>query len=288
MKNSVIKIISFLIPLIIVSLITKLTIPLRESEIIFSKGVGVFVIFLLISFSSYVLYKVFSNKINPIFLSMSMLIGTSYSVLPKALAASAKFSIKIAPYYLILIFAVFFGYLYFKRKKNKYLLITALIPLVFSLGIYDLWVHKIEYGNWTGETKETSIANFSFINQNKNKVTNESLYGKTVLLDFWFINCLPCWKKFPKLQKLYDRYKNNPNIEIYAVNRPMRQDKTNAWIDRIKQKKYSFPVLKSDQETLDKLNIYKYPTVVILNKKGELVLMGEIEEAEKKLASIQP
>lgn len=42
--------------------------------------------------------------------------------------------------------------------------------------------------------------------------------GKVVFLDFWATWCGPCKKSFPGLQKLYDKYKDNPKVQFAIVN----------------------------------------------------------------------
>ena len=45
-------------------------------------------------------------------------------------------------------------------------------------------------------------------------------------------------------------------------------------------------MLRGTQEVLDSLGVYKYPTVMIIDRKGLIVFMGELEQAEEKLESL--
>jgi peroxiredoxin len=155
-----------------------------------------------------------------------------------------------------------------------------------SFGIYDLWVHKVEYGNYTGEVSDSKVIPFSLENKEGQIVNNEMLQGNIVLFDFWYISCGPCWVKFPQLQSLYDKYESHPDVAIYAVNRPMDWDKPGQLFESIEKKDYTFPVLKGTQEVMDAFDVYVYPTVILLNQQGELVFMGELEDAEKKIESL--
>jgi len=155
-----------------------------------------------------------------------------------------------------------------------------------TFGVYDMWFHKIEYGSWTGEVTAQDLATFELLNKGGEVFDNESLKGKIVLFDFWFIGCGPCWVKFPELQRLYEQYQTNPLVEIYAVNRPMSYDKPGALFSRIEDKKNTFPVLAGTQEVMDALQVYKYPTVMIINQNGEKVFIGELKDAEIKLESM--
>ena len=42
-------------------------------------------------------------------------------------------------------------------------------------------------------------------------------------------------------------------------------------------------VLHATQEVMDQLDVYKYPTVMLLNQNGEMVYMGELEDVEKQI-----
>ena len=158
-----------------------------------------------------------------------------------------------------------------------------MFPFFMSLGINDLWTHKMEYGNWSGPIAEQKIAPFELINKVGEIVDNESLKGKVVLLDFWFIGCGPCWVRFPEVQRIYEKYKDHNEFALFAVN---RDDDPAKLFSRIEEKGYTFPVLRGTQKEMDALGVYKYPTVMITNKNGDLVFSGELEHAEKTLESM--
>jgi len=42
--------------------------------------------------------------------------------------------------------------------------------------------------------------------------------GKVVIVDYWATWCGPCRMSFPSLQKLYEKYRNNPNVVFAIVN----------------------------------------------------------------------
>jgi hypothetical protein len=66
----------------------------------------------------------------------------------------------------------------------------------------------------------------------------------------------------------------------------MKRDEPGALFSTIEEKEYTFPVLRGTQEDMDALEVYKYPTVMLLNRKGEIVFVGELEEAEIKLTTL--
>ena len=256
-----------------------------EDRLGFSTGSGILLDFLIVLSLTFLFLTLFHKRIGVRGVIVSLSISLLILAVLISSGASIKYTIKIFPQYIAWILGLLSGYTLFKRDQNKikHLLLLSLFPIIMSLGINSLWYHRIEYGNWTGETEEQKIANFELLNKAGEIINNDSLKGKIVLFDFWFISCGPCWVKFPDLQRIYEKYEDNSQVEIYAVNRPMRSDKPNALFSRIEEKGYTFPVLKGTQEVMDTLGIYKYPTVMIINQNGDMVFMGELEDAEKKL-----
>jgi len=49
------------------------------------------------------------------------------------------------------------------------------------------------------------------------KITAEKLQGKVLILNFWFIGCMPCMKELPYLNALYERYKDNDEVIFLSI-----------------------------------------------------------------------
>ena len=98
--------------------------------------------------------------------------------------------------------------------------------------------------------------------------------GKVVLIDFWTIQCAPCIKEMPYVQALYDKYRSL-GFEVIGLVGNGDESKERV-LEIIKQQGATWP------QSLDKgknvvvsyhslFNIKLYPTVWLLNKKGEIV-----------------
>ena len=288
MKNTLIKVLIILLLFIITVAGILLAIAIGEGAWNLPKGLGLILAFLLLFGLTSVSLLKFKNKIGLYGVLIPIILGVLLLILPKAFNSTLKFSLKVSPFYISILLGILSGYLYYIKAIRKLALplLLSIFPLLMSFGVYDLWIHKIEYGSWTGEVNEQKVAPFELLAKNGDLVTNETLADRIVLLDFWFISCGPCWVKFPDLQRIYEKYQSNPEVEIYAVNRPMPRDKPGALFQRIEDKEYTFPVLGGTQQVMDLLGVYKYPSVTILNQKGEMVFMGELEDAELKLESM--
>lgn len=250
---------------------------------------GLIVLFLLITALSYISFNNFSK--NPG--ALTVWIGLIFFLLLSAVSFIqteniVKLALELLPGALTIILGYLAGYILFRKRANRFWIAMALgvLPLIFSLGVKDLWAHRIEYGNWTGNLAHPEVISFSFTNKSDVIVNNASLQGKIVMFDFWFINCGPCWAKFPKLQELHEKYENKSGVEIFAVNRPMKGDKPGALFSTIEEKQYTFAVLRGTQEDMDALGVHRYPTVMLLNRKGEIIFIGELDQAEKRIESL--
>lgn len=190
------------------------------------------------------------------------------------------------------LFGVLVGYLLFKIKSyyKWIVLVIASIACIFTVARgYGLWINKLNYGTFTGEIKEEKITKEAIFKDSRDSsIYMNNLKGKVVLLDFWYSRCGVCFKKFPEVQKEYNKYKVNPKVRFYSVNSFYKEfDKDSDAFRIIKERGYSFPVLIcKDKALLKELKITGYPTVLIINQKGRLVFRGDINCADKKIEDL--
>ena len=152
---------------------------IRDGALDLPIGLGTLLAFLfLFGLTSYGLLK-FNNQISLYGVLIPILLGVLLVILPKAYFSTLTFSIKVSPFYISILLGIMSGYLYCTKKiqKLKFPLVLSLFPLLMSFGIYDLWIHKIEFGNWTGEVTAQTFVSFELLTKNGDLVTNESLGG---------------------------------------------------------------------------------------------------------------
>ncbi len=246
-------------------------------------GLGAIVAFLLFFLPAFLLWNTHKKWFVYGFLIMGMAVAVYLRV------PSIKFFYKILPLVLSAVLGFLSGVFWlYAQPKSRFIAPAVLFvfPLALLLNLYSLWVHKIEFGNFYGEVEKVETIPFAFKNKEGQVLTNETEKGKVVLFDFWFIGCPPCWVKFPELEALYLKYQKDPRVVIYAVNRPMKQDKPGRLFTAIEEKGHHFPVLAGTQEGMDAFGVYVYPTVVLLNANGEVVYMGEIENADAQIKGL--
>ncbi|MFN5176780.1 MAG: redoxin family protein, partial [Ignavibacteria bacterium] len=94
--------------------------------------------------------------------------------------------------------------------------------------------------------------------------------GKVVFLDFWATWCGPCIRSFPGVQKLYDKYKNNPNVVFAIINVWERVEDRFASVRAFLDKNtYTFPIYYDLKDELVKgYGVTGIPSKFILDKQG--------------------
>ena len=72
-------------------------------------------------------------------------------------------------------------------------------------------------GKVSYDTIYHKIADFSFVDQDSDIVTNKTFDGKIYIADFFFTTCPTiCPKMNAQLVRVYDKFKDNPNIKILS------------------------------------------------------------------------
>jgi thiol-disulfide isomerase/thioredoxin len=113
---------------------------------------------------------------------------------------------------------------------------------------------------------------FALKDTREKTVRLSDLKGKVVVVDFWATWCGPCKMSFPTLQKVYEKYRSNPNVAIYALNtweRVSGKERKDIVKKFLADNKYTFPVLY-DEGFVDKFGVDGIPTKFIIDKKGQI------------------
>ncbi|QDH80126.1 redoxin domain-containing protein [Echinicola soli] len=285
MKTTIIRIFLSVILFIVTFFISAHILSLSRDYTLWGFGalLGFTLIFLIDALCIQKLSKLFPSKW-VISASLFAVILFAFISLP-----SLKFAMKVFPTILCLVLGVLAAAIFTAGNINKryhYTFLLFLFPFMLNLKIYDTWVHYIEFGNTSGQVAEETSVTFKVTDEAGREIINEHLKGKIVLLDFWFIGCAPCWKKFPDLQQLHEQYRDQPEIAIYAVNRPMNSDHPGQAFESIRKKGYDFNVLQGTQKVMDDFGVYVYPTVVVLNTEGKVVFRGQLDKAKDVIKSL--
>jgi thiol-disulfide isomerase/thioredoxin len=122
-----------------------------------------------------------------------------------------------------------------------------------------------------------------------NFVKLSDLKGKVVVVDFWATWCGPCKMSFPALQKVVNKYKDNPDILILALD-TWEREKSDAEKEQkvkafIADNKYTFKVLFDDLDIVSKYEVTGIPTKFIIDKNGMIQFKTIGFDSEQKMIS---
>ena len=120
---------------------------------------------------------------------------------------------------------------------------------------------------------------FRLVDLKGNEVDFASLKGKVVVVDFWATWCGPCIASFPSMQRMVEKYKNNPDVAFIFIdtweNVPNRQKLVE---DFVAKHKYTFNVLydKPKEEGSTEFTVVKdyevegIPTKFVVDANGQI------------------
>lgn len=177
--------------------------------------------------------------------------------------------------YIIFIPFVAFAAILVKQKESIWLLLLA-IPIFAIIGL-------VGFPNWFSyyQNRNSHVDEFF----PKLKLVNEKNVGitlsdnKILVLDLWSTNCGVCLKKFPGFENIYSKYRENPDIDFYAVNIPIgtKHDfqETKEFFESLN---YNFKTLYSiehDSIVSKKIGFHGYPQLIIV-KEGKIRYIGSL------------
>lgn len=98
--------------------------------------------------------------------------------------------------------------------------------------------------------------------------TLESLRGKVVVLNFWFVNCPYCIEEMPDLKRVATSYQPQDSVVFlsFALDKPERLRKF------LQQRgDFGFAVVPEAKGFAQQFAVAGYPTTIVLNKQGQFI-----------------
>ena len=229
-------------------------------------------------FLTYILYKKsFLQSINQIYYIFCPLV---FLFLASSLI-ELNFSRSLV-YILFLPVFSFLGYMYFNKGGSKYVIVTFIVAILINFYVQPNFFLYYHYSKSNEKVSEKKFPTIQF--EDSNLIDYEIPKDKIVVLDFWTTSCSLCFKKFPAMNTLYDKFRNNNKVLIIAVNVPLknetRQERIRTY-DSLGLDMSSIYSL-SKEEVENKLNFNTYPHAIIL-KNNEILYQGFFEPLNNSL-----
>lgn len=244
----------------VIGFVINFTWSLQQNLITFSTA---FILYLLTGFiSGKKAVKLNSYKTLLLFWYITLLIVYSCSI---------NYSWDLPVLLIICISSFLSGYFLSQVKDSKKsFLYFASITLGFIAWLYFA-VPWISYKQKSNIKFKNDLIDYQLYTTNKTDsiVSASVLKGKVVLFDFWYKACGVCIRQYPKMEAVFDHYKNNEDVAIYFVNNGI--DSTEIITEFIKERNIRIPVLIDKNSLLvKKLKLDGFPTFMLIDKKGNI------------------
>jgi tetratricopeptide (TPR) repeat protein len=105
------------------------------------------------------------------------------------------------------------------------------------------------------------------------------LQGKVVVIDLWATWCVPCRAELPEFQKLYEQWKDRPDVAVISFN---VDDDPAVIAPYVAANHYTFPVLRANEFADDYLTVAFIPQTWFLDAHGKLRWIHEGFGADPK------
>ncbi len=99
-----------------------------------------------------------------------------------------------------------------------------------------------------------------------NKINTKDLAGKTIVLNFWFINCPPCQLEMPELNKLSETYKADTSIVFIGV----ALDQPVDIREFLRTHPFGYKIIADGKYISNQYKLSSYPTNVVVAPDGNV------------------
>lgn len=108
---------------------------------------------------------------------------------------------------------------------------------------------------------------FDFVDQKGHVQNTSSLRGQVVFINFWASWCPPCRAEFPSIQRLYIKFKDNPDVFFMTINEDNDPAKGRAYLDK---ESFSVPMYQAIGNIPNEIYSGVLPTTLVLDKNGRM------------------
>lgn len=271
------------------------SILLRHYEIIFLSLYGLPLSFLILSIAYFVLTVILLKKYRGELSTFGILFSIILAFIDIPLRIiDFRETLVSFPELIGRLSAVAMGYIYVRQSQNRNKILIASLTfgfiIMFSFGGYKYFGNYLNFGTFTGKTKEVISNPLLFEDNTGNNISLSQFTGSYLMLDFWSTGCAACHRQFPEVQRISQNSTKISEVNFYSVFCRIkdRGETPQLGLDILKRAGYDFPFLSVDIEDplLKEMGVIAFPTVIIFDPDSKLIFRGSIEYAEKYLQKL--
>ena len=114
--------------------------------------------------------------------------------------------------------------------------------------------------------KEKAAYNFTLTGLDGSTLDFETLKGKVIFINMWATWCPPCIAEMPSIQKMYDKYKSNPDVVFAMISFDKDPKKAESFLIK---KDFNMPVYFPNATQIPKVYESRgIPTTFVIDKEG--------------------
>lgn len=107
----------------------------------------------------------------------------------------------------------------------------------------------------------------------------DSMEGKIIVLNFWFVGCGPCRKEIPMLNELAEHNKARNDVRFIAISN-VDSEKVLAYVQQ--RLGFKYELIAKAQHIADAYHINLYPTNLVIDKSGKVTFVEVGYQADIK------
>jgi thiol-disulfide isomerase/thioredoxin len=156
-------------------------------------------------------------------------------------------------------------------KRTAIILLSLILLAASALLVFKLVQHRVESRMRPPHLhlQPEPASNLTYRTLDGTPQTLSSNKGQVVFLDLWGTWCIQCVAEMPKVQQLYDHYKNDPDVKFLIVS---RMDKPSAVRSYARRNHLNLPFyVTHDDEIPSNMQLNQFPATFLYAKDGTLV-----------------
>jgi thiol-disulfide isomerase/thioredoxin len=153
--------------------------------------------------------------------------------------------------------------LYANKKDTPFLLVK------YTQAEKDYWSERMPKPAESTFFKTGEVIKpFKIKDINGKKLEAKDWAGKTLVFNFWFIGCPPCRAEIPELNRISQKYKDDPDVIFVGF----ALDDAYDIKEFTKKSPFGYRLVSEAQDIAHQYNINMYPTNVVIDKEGKVRL----------------